>query len=316
MILYLCLNLFEKMSGKMFYKEGQTIQFKIKKHVELSENEHFYVLEDQFGRKQLLNSEFYEKYNFRIEQFINCRVDHINCSGKIFLEPEHPYYIEGEFYDFIINEIDLKKNNLDDYIIEIKLTDEIGNEAICKIDDDSYENYSGGQIIRCKVERIKKGKLHLSYVNNTSSVDFKRGEYYKFLLEDIRILSDNIKYYILSDDKGKKYFLKYEYYENHNLKIGQFIECTILKYSSKGFYILEPKHPYYEIDKEYNFEFLKQEKDIKGSYTGNYDISVKDTFGNEVKFVSNKSFLIDGDKPEIIKCKVTGIKKGKPLLSV
>ena len=82
------------------YTEGQTYKYMIKNHIDLSKNEKFYVLEDQAGRKQLLNSEYYEKYNFKIGQSINCRLDHINCSGKIFLEPEHPFYMEGKVYDF------------------------------------------------------------------------------------------------------------------------------------------------------------------------------------------------------------------------
>ena len=131
----------------------------------------------------------------------------------------------------------------------------------------------------------------------------------------MQISSDNIKYYILSDDQGKKYLLKYEYYGNHNLKIGKTIECTIIKYSSKGYYILEPRHPYYEAGKEYSFEFVKQEKDTKGEITGNYDITVKDSFGNEIKFMSYRSVLIDKNNPEKIRCKVTGIKEGKPLLN-
>ena len=41
----------------------------------------------------------------------------------------------------------------------------------------------------------------------------------------------------------------------------QIIECMIIKFSPKGYYVLEPKHPYYETGKEYSFEFVKQEKD-------------------------------------------------------
>ena len=61
---------------------------------------------------------------------------------------------------------------------------------------------------------------------------------------------------------------------------------------------------------------MKEEKDSKGEITGNYDITVKDIFGELVKFMSEKSLLVEEVKPEIIKCKVSGVKKGKPLLFV
>ena len=166
------------------------------------------------------------------------------------------------------------------------------------------------------IERIKKAKLYLSKANQKSSAKFKRGEYYKFVIEDIRNLSDNSMYYILSGDLNKKYLLKYKYYKNHNFSIGQAIECTIIKYSSKGYYILEPRHPFYEIEDEYDFEFVKQKKDAKGEITGNFDVTVKDVFGEDVKFMSERSLLVEGAKPEKIQCKVSGVKKGKPLLDI
>lgn len=296
------------------FREGQYHQFKIKKHIEISHTEKYFIVEDQAGKKQLLNSDYYKKYNFETGQLINCRIDHINCSGKIFLEPKHPVYKEDEIYDFVIDKIETSKNRLDEQTLHFSFVDEIGNTAICIIDEISDNDYSIGQKIQCKVERIIKGRLNLSFVNN-DSVNLKRDTYYKFRIDDIRILKDNIKYYILSDDDKQKYLLAYEYYEHHNFKIGQTIECMIIKFSPKGYYILEPKHPYYKIDEIYEFPFVKQEKDTKGEITGNYDITVKDIFGEDVKFMSEKSLLIDGAKPENIKCKVSGTKKGKPLLN-
>ena len=301
------------MAQSINYKEGESICFKIKKHIDLSENEHYYVLEDEFGRKQLLKSDFYVNYKFKIGQDLNCRVDHINCSGKIFLEPENPFYKEGEIYDFIIDKIETSKNRLEEQTLHFSFIDEIGNKAICIIDKISDKGYSTGQKIQCKVERIIKGRLNLSFVN---SINLKRDTYYKFRIDDIRVLKDNIKYYILSDNDKQKHLLACEYYEHHKLKIGQLIECKIIKFSPKGYYILEPKHPFYESGKAYKFEFVKEEKDSKGEITGNYDITVKDIFGELVKFMSEKSLLVEEVKPEIIKCKVSGVKKGKPLLFV
>ncbi|MCF6365209.1 MAG: hypothetical protein L3J35_03310 [Bacteroidales bacterium] len=303
------------MAQSISYKEGESIRFKINKHIELSENENYYVLKDEFGRKQLLKSDFYENYNFKIGQDIICRVDHINCSGKIFLEPEHPFYKEGKIYDFKINKAEITKDRTGKGVVSIKFIDNIGNVATCTLGSADFQEYTVGRHLSCKVERIKKGKLYLSLVNQKSQVDFNKGEYYKFKISDIKTLKDNIKYYILTDEQNNINLLKCEFYRHHNLKKGQIIECTIIKYSSKGYYILEPKHPYYEIGKTYEFEFVKEEKDAKSKITGDYDITVKDIFGEYVKFMSEKSLLIDGINPKSLKCKVSGVKKGKPLLN-
>ncbi len=301
------------MAQSINYKEGQSICFKIKKHIDLSKNEHYYVLEDELGRKQLLKSNFYENYKFKIGQDLNCKVDHINCSGKIFLEPEHPVYKEDEIYDFIIDRIETSKNRLEEQTLHFSFIDAIGNTAICITENEAREDYSVGQKVECKLERIIKGRLNLSFVNHKSKL-LRRQVYYKFKIDDIRVLKDNVKYFILSGNNKQKHLLACEYYEHHDLKIGQTIECMIIKFSPKGYYILEPKHPFYESGKTYKFEFLKEEKDNKGEITGNFDITVKDVFGEEVIFMSEKSLLIEGLKPEHIKCKVSGVKKGKPLL--
>ena len=58
------------------YKEGEKIEFTIKKLVEFDENEKYYVLEDASGQKQLLNAKYYKNYNFKIGQNIICKIDH------------------------------------------------------------------------------------------------------------------------------------------------------------------------------------------------------------------------------------------------
>ncbi|NOZ34351.1 MAG: hypothetical protein GXO80_03515 [Chlorobi bacterium] len=298
------------------FKEGQIIQFTIKKIIEFSENDSFFVLEDSFERKQLLNTKYYKNYQFKIGQSIICKVDHINCSGKIFLEPEHPFYKENEVYDFIIDSIEKTENRLKETVFHINSTDKTGNTATCITENIAENNYKSGQKVQYKIERIKKGKLYLSIVNQISSKDLKHGVYYKFKIEDIKILRDNFKYYILSDKKNRKHLLRYEYYTHHNLQIGQTIKCTVIKYSSKGYNILEPKHPFYKKGKKYKFDFVKQEKDFKGEVTGNYEITVKDIYGENVKFTSSESLETDNKLPEKILCSVSGIKKGKPLLVV
>ena len=50
----------------------------------------------------LMTLKFYKHYGIEPGNKINCRIDKINCTGKIFLEPEHPNLINGNRYDFMI----------------------------------------------------------------------------------------------------------------------------------------------------------------------------------------------------------------------
>ncbi len=302
------------MAQSVNYKEGESILFKIKKLIELAENEEYYVLEDSLGQRQLLKAEYYKNYGFKTGQKIICRIDHINCSGKIFLEPEHPFYKENEIYEFVIDNIEKSENRLKESVFHINSTDKTGNTATCITENIPENNIKPGQKIQYKIERIKKGKLYLSIINQSSEDKLKPGKYYKFKIEDTKILKDGIKYYILSDKKNRKHLLQYDFYNRHNLKIGQTIKCTVIKYGSNGYPVLEPKHPYYKTGKKYTFEFVKQEKDFKGEFTGNYDIVVKDIFGDEVRFMHPESIKSKEKTPEKIRCSVHGIKKGKPLL--
>lgn len=296
------------MAKENIYKEGAVISFKIKKIISLSENENYFVLEDNNGRKQLLNTDFYKKYKFKIGQNINCKIDHINCVGKIFLEPEHPIYKEGNIFEFTINKISKRKNRLNEDIIDIEFIDKISNKAFCKIGDNKIYNFKIGEKLNCRVELIKKATLFLKYIPDENfENDLEIGTSYKFKIITIEVLSDGFKYYILEDSKKNTHLLRYEYYTKHNLKIGSFIKCNILKFSSEGYYIIEPEHPFYKIGFNYDFKIIEQ---LKDNITGNYKIKVANIYNQEIKFISKNKF-----KGEIANCKVIGIKKGKTLIT-
>jgi len=89
-------------SGKTNLAEGQSFPFKICKHLQLQDGEWYYILQDVNGFKHFLPSEFYRDYSLSIGDEIICRIDKINCTGRIFLEPKHPFYQEGENYLFSI----------------------------------------------------------------------------------------------------------------------------------------------------------------------------------------------------------------------
>ena len=68
--------------------------------VKLPGDDEYFIIMDPFNQKHLLKTENYERYELNPGKTVLCRVDKINCKGKIFFEPKHPYYQEGETYIF------------------------------------------------------------------------------------------------------------------------------------------------------------------------------------------------------------------------
>jgi hypothetical protein len=298
----------------MNFKEGKTYRFLIKNLVEMSRLEKYYILEDETGGKQMLLSDYYTKYDLQLGQFINCRVDHINCTGRVFLEPEHPYYKEGEIYDFTIHKVEYMKDKLFRTICEIKVKDVFDEFAFCRINHSIPTLYSPGQSVKCKVERVKKGTLYLSSVEESNINRYELNTFYSFKISDIRILDDDFKYFILEDSKSNQLLLKHDYYSHYGFKVGDMIECEIQKFNDEGNYVPEPKHPFYKLDMTYSFEFVKTMPDKNKAMTMLNEITVKDVYGLEVKFLSNHPLFNGNMQSKTINCIVNGIKKGKPVL--
>jgi hypothetical protein len=291
------------------FKEGQYLNYTVLKHIELNKNEGFFMLKDEYGRKKLLPSEHYRKYNFKKDDTITCRVDHINCSGKVFLEPMHPHYEEGKFYTFTVHQSFISKNKLGEEIRIVELVDALEEIAVCRIADTSIR-FKPGDEMKCKVERIKKAKLYLTYIGDRSLPLFQIGDYYPFTIIERKDLIDGRNYYILKDEEENSHLLNSEYYDHHDLKIDSKVECVIQKFSSNAYYVLEPRHPYYKIGESYEFKFDRQFASPQEELIGSFEVVVKDVYDEEVRFISDKEI----EHTDILHCKVTGIKKGKPLL--
>lgn len=96
------------MSSPGYYKQGKKLEegsiysFKYVKLVTLSDDNEYMILEDQFGIRHTIPYDYYKYYGLVIGSMIECKVDKINCTGRVFLEPEHPLYKVGEVHDFSI----------------------------------------------------------------------------------------------------------------------------------------------------------------------------------------------------------------------
>jgi len=134
--------------------EGVTYPFLFIRIVPLSDNMNYMLMEDPYGIRHLVPYDYYIQYNLVAGSTINCRVDKINCTGRVFLEPEHPHYKIGTKGNFEL--LSIEKSLNDEKIYFLIVQDIFGNEVIMEVSEEIQENLQNRQI-NCLVEGIKRG---------------------------------------------------------------------------------------------------------------------------------------------------------------
>lgn len=297
------------------FKEGETHLFTIDGFTEIpGTEESFYILKNQSGGKHLLKSIHYKHYNLKIDQEINCKIDKINCSGKIYLEPENPVYKVGQTYSFDFIKIIDHVNSVGEKEKAAVVKDLFGEEIICSLPKD-WKLSGNIKDLQCKILRIKKGELYLAIPETkTSDNKLSIGQNYWFTVIETKPLEKSIEHYILKDANENLYSLKKDMYEHYGFTIGQKVECTVTKFHNDGHLKIEPVHLHYQVGKIYSFKYLRTEKDFDPLGKEENVILVEDIYGVETK-VRSRDIISDRKFGKTIQCKVDGIRKGKAILS-
>ncbi len=141
--------------------EGETYPFQFIRIVPLSDNMNYMLMEDPYGIRHLVPYEYYIQYGIQTGSTVNCRIDKINCTGRVFLEPEHPFYKMGStFYFEIVGFKEADKQNT--HLVYI-VKDAFGNEIFVESERGFLNNLEKGQL-SCLIEGFKKGKPVLKLV--------------------------------------------------------------------------------------------------------------------------------------------------------
>jgi hypothetical protein len=295
-------------SNTVKIEEGKSYPFTITGLVELPDGTEHFVLTDPNHVKHLLEKRHYLNYHFEPGQIIDCRIDKINCNGKIYIEPKHPYYRVGKSYDFPLIRISVKKTKKGTEEKWAVFLDVFENEIKLPLNCLS-ENVKTGENIRLFVERIKKGMIYLSDISFIEDYTFfKPGTEYPFILVDLIEYAGKRKYFVIQSELGLKFRLRYKYFEKYGFKIGQNVYCKLVR-DAKNLY-LEPRHPFYSIGIVYDFEIIGVEPirdypdGIRRMYVLNNDYG-KNIF---IPFEKIKSENIFGNT---VKCEVREIKKSR-----
>jgi len=303
------------MSEETIFKIGQRLSFDITSKITLPGTEEVnFILLGPDQKKYLLPEQYFTKYGLQVGQTINCSVDKINCSGKIFLEPEHPYYKVGERYDFLVVRISEQKDFLGKLQLTAYVKDIYNQEWPCPIAQKEPVQ-DGVSYLSCKIDRIKKGTLILSLPELTDHFNhLKIGQLYNFQLVDILTYQQE-DFYLFKDPAGNYHRLPVANYRHYGFKLGQTVEATVVKYRPNGESLIEPIHPYYKIGETYLFKFKNLEKSINPVGRLEAVITVTDIYDQEIK-VKPLTWQMEKESyhPESISCLVQRFKKGRPVL--
>lgn len=143
-------------TGNVILSEGDWFPFRIHKLVQLQDESWYYVLQDINGLKHFMPAQNYTGYGFNPGDEILCKIDKINCTGRIFLEPKHPYYNEGEIYPFDL--VTYFNKGIDKFLIVREIN---GNKIEVPLCMNNNLDIKAEKKITCIVKSIKKGKLIL-----------------------------------------------------------------------------------------------------------------------------------------------------------
>lgn len=299
---------------KFRLQEGGIYDFKVIRFVQMPpDDEENILVEDEFGFRFLLKKKHYPDTDFVPGETITCRVDKVGCNGKIYLEPENAYYKLGQYYDFDFAGFTNITNSQGVIEKMVILKDNRSNEIIMKF----YEEYCliNDNKVRCRVERIKKSKLMLSFPGFYDNVsDLQPGSVHKLKIEEITNLIYAEEFYRLTDELGNAQYMRKKYYDDYGFKVGMEITCEVVEKPNLYFNYLEPLHPHYKKGETYEFDLLSIETDYDIVDKNMTFVLLGDEYGNE--FHANCSAIkeIRNYRFTRIRCRVDNIKMSRLFL--
>jgi hypothetical protein len=259
--------------------EGNSYQFTVLHEIEMPpDNEAWYVLESETGSRHLVLKDFYRHYQLQPGARIICRVDKVNCSGKIFLEPEHPFCKAGDIIPFSLTSQVEITNSFGDIEQLLLLSDPWGQPAHLQVSGTFKTN---AHEIFCRIDRIKKGILLISdpernYVGDGSAPLAANS----FTIQDICTLAPQLEYYVLSQGKSL-FYLRTKYFTQYDFEKGGELKARVIGSPSLYEHYIEPIHPFYQPGEIYDFDFVRTEKSGITEEQNSYKIIVRDLLGHE-----------------------------------
>lgn len=268
------------------------------------------VLVDSKGKKYLVPYKMYSHYGLVNGQIISCKVDKINCTGKVFLEPKHPFYNEGEIYTFHKNDIQSVEKEDGSNVNRVFLNDNMQN--IFEFDlPEGYNPYDVPEKLKCRVSLCRKAKVYLNWIeieNEPESI-FIKGKIYDFTVIECGHLFENELFIILKGIDEKLHAIKKKHYSEYGMKAGEHIFAEYMGRDEKQGLIFEPLHPVYKTGGIYEFSYFLELKDKE------QHLFLNDIFNNQIDMGVTSIDTLISDMG-IIKAKILELKRGIPVLQL
>ena len=294
------------------FKTGNIYPFRVVKVVIFSEHERFAVLEGPLHTRHLLDKSLFPNQVFRRNTIIQCRIDKINCSGKIFLEPQNPGYSEGNTYKFTFLHNEIIVNSLGEAQMVAVMQGRNTEKAILALSADDETSFNE-VFVTAVLARIKKGILILHKDRKIlDKYQFYKTYPFQVVREGINHKRNPV--FILSDDYGNEFSIQKDNYTAYDIVPGKTIHCKITGCGIDWRFTLEPVHPYLEEGKIYPFTWLRKEFIHKHSGETHETHIVSDYQGNEQVAAPVVESLLAALKNPGGQYKIERIHKGKLLL--
>lgn len=290
------------------FKEGEWYYFTIVKAIDIPQKGLHYLLSYESGRKLLMQAQYYVKYALGEGTTIRCRIDKINCTGQVFLEPEHPIYKIGKHYRFPVKRIRVSPFS-NTSLVDVE--DVFGNE-VSVIVPESKATHSPS--IRLKVINVKKGiPVLLSPKPWVGCPEhYIEGQILQVFLKSTYMFQDE-EYYLLETQAGCKAILKAKHYKHYELATGEPVQAVFRGFNADGMLKIDPTHPLYQLGEKYTFSVSGFEYSDHLSEEGDKIAVVYDHYGLKCGVKITDSSINTGS---VITCRVIGYRKGRPLLEV
>jgi hypothetical protein len=290
--------------------EGKTYIFQVDGTISLTGDKSFYKLIDPNGVNHLLDHTIYRNYGFGLDDKIKCRVDKINCTGRIFLEPEHPFYKLGENYELKYDHSESIVNAMGTPELIAVFTDSKGQFP--KIpQDDLAGPPKAGKTYKFNISRIKQGQIFISIPGSANDYSgMLENNIYTFILSRLKTYTDKYEYFVFVDDAGKEFLLRTKFFKKYNFNIGDTINCMYRRINEEDF--LEPVHPLYKVGKTYIFDIIGNTEINQYPEGKEKAYILKNDFGKDILLPENQIRQIKNNKVE---CKVIDIIKSRVYLT-
>ena len=289
-------------------REGKKYKFLVEKELTLPDGSNHFLLIGPDSNKYLVPLSGFLKYGISVGALIKCRVDRINCKGELFLEPENPWYKEGEYYDFTIMETEVRTDKSGNEQAVVIVADITGNKIIVPLNK-SENNLTDGLKLNLKVEKITKGKVHLMRPGQDSMTSsLKPDSSYEFEIERVERGLDDEVCFVIKDPYGGHHTIVKAYYEHYGYEIGTRFNGRVIKKKNSGEIIIEPDNPFYT---EGSIVKMLVTGVNKSLINNSFILTVRDKFGFFHSIGTPNT--PDGKS---VRCKVIKIKKGKPLFQL